>query len=284
MLTKLKRWLIARLYGGVYRPGHYYSPVPSSADILARLPQDHKLVVDCVPLNIDQQKSNILKFKKYVDQFNFPREPNTEKRYYWNNSYFNRTDAFILFSMIKESRPKRIIEIGSGYSSALMLDTNDLLSENDKIQFQFIDPNPERLICLLGEKDMKWILEQRIQDVPFDNLLKLGENDILFVDTSHVTKYNSDLNHILFNLVPGLKKGVLIHFHDIVYPFEYPLEWLKDGIYWNEAYLLRAFLMYNCTFTIEMFNNYLAREHFDWVNEKLNIFESGGSLWLRKIR
>jgi len=123
------------------------------------------------------------------------------------------------------------------------------------------------------------LLHQTIQSVSIETFSELVENDILFVDSSHVSKVGSDLNHILFNILPTLNKGVIIHFHDIMYPFEYPEDWIMQGIYWNEAYLLRAFLMYNAAFEVVLMNHY-------WHDKKLQgieSFNSGGGLWLRKI-
>src|SRR5690606_33895195 len=85
--------------------------------------------------------------------------------------------------------------------------------------------------------------------------------DILFVDSSHVLKTGSDVNHLLFQILPILKKGVLVHFHDIFYPFEYPKEWILSGRSWNEIYALRAFLTYNSNFKILLFSHFIHKKH-----------------------
>ncbi|MCZ8539210.1 hypothetical protein [Psychrobacillus psychrodurans] len=87
------------------------------------------------------------------------------------------------------------------------------------------------------------------------------EGDILFIDSYHVSKIGSDVNYIIFEILPKLKPGVRIHFHDIFYPFEYPEKWIFEGRFWNRAYLLRAFLQYNQDFIIDLWNNYLILEH-----------------------
>ncbi|MBF0510802.1 MAG: class I SAM-dependent methyltransferase, partial [Candidatus Omnitrophica bacterium] len=122
-------------------------------------------------------------------------------------------------------------------------------------------------------------------DVDVSFFDELGENDILFVDSSHVSKTGSDVNHILFNILPKLNKGVLIHFHDIFYPFEYPKPWVLEGRCWNEDYLLRAFLSYNNSFEIVVFNTFLEHFHEDWFKENMPLClkNKGGSIWLRKI-
>ena len=106
----------------------------------------------------------------------------------------------------------------------------------------------------------------------------------MFVDSGHVSKVGSDLNHVVFNVLPRLASGVLVHFHDVYYPFEYPREVLYSGIAWNEAYLLRAFLQYNERFEILLFTTYLETAHAAMVFDAMPLCRRnpGGSLWLRR--
>ena len=115
---------------------------------------------------------------------------------------------------------------------------------------------------------------------------QLQENDILFIDSTHVSKLNSDVNRIIFNILPALKKGVLIHFHDIFWPFEYPKTWVKEGRAWNEAYLLRAFLEYNTDFEILFFSHYTHLFNREWIAANMPLFLNnlGGNIWLRKTK
>lgn len=108
-------------------------------------------------------------------------------------------------------------------------------------------------------------------------LIPLEENDILFIDSSHVSKIGSDVNHIFFEILPRLKRGVYIHFHDIFYPFIYPKEWVYTGILFSEMYILRAFLMNNKEYSIQLFGDMLSQKH----SEKLRGCGEG-SLWIRK--
>jgi hypothetical protein len=112
---------------------------------------------------------------------------------------------------------------------------------------------------------------------------QLEAGDILFIDSTHVTKAGSDVNQIMFDILPVLRPGVLIHFHDICYPFEYPKEWILTGRYWNEAYLLRAFLQYNSSFEIVFFNSYMGQLHSDQFSAApLFLWNPGTSIWIRK--
>ena len=113
---------------------------------------------------------------------------------------------------------------------------------------------------------------------------KLGIGDILFIDSSHVAKAGSDVNHALHRILPLLKSGVYIHFHDIFWPFEYPDKWLDDGICWNEIYIVRSFLQYNNEFKIQYFNDYINRFYKEEACKYFPEIEKnpGGSLWLLK--
>ena len=119
----------------------------------------------------------------------------------------------------------------------------------------------------------------------------LGENDILFIDSSHVSKTHSDVNYLFFEILPRLRAGVYVHVHDVFYPFEYPREWVYQGRGWNEAYLTRAFLQYNSAFTIQLFNSFLERFHVALLEREMplctryveaNMPTSAQSLWLKK--
>jgi hypothetical protein len=131
------------------------------------------------------------------------------------------------------------------------------------------------------------LIEQKLQDVNIDLFRQLEPGDLLFVDSTHVSKTGSDVNMILFEILPILPKGVMIHFHDIFYPFEYPKEWVLgwSGFGWNEIYLLRAFLTNNEEYKIILFNTYLEHLYEDWFKEKMPVClkDKGGSLWLMKI-
>jgi hypothetical protein len=188
--------------------------------------------------------------------------------------------------MLRYLEPLRIIEVGSGFSSCVTLDTNEKFLEN-KMSCTFIEPYPALLKSLIKDEDIAKIKihESKLQDIPLNIFTELKENDVLFIDSTHVSKFNSDVNYIIHKILPILSKGVYIHFHDIFYPFEYPKEWLLAGRAWNEQYILRAFLEYNSNFRIVLFNTYLET----MFCEKLkNLFplvfkNTGGSIWIKRI-
>ena len=182
-------------------------------------------------------------------------------------------------------KPRRIIEVGSGYSSCVILDTNDLFFDGS-ISCTHIEPYPDLLHRPVGPEmnETLDIRQSKLQDVPLTLFDELQANDMLFVDSTHVSKAGSDVNTLFFDVLPRLKPGVLVHLHDIFYPFEYRRDWLEEGRAWNEAYLLRAFLQYNHSFRILFFSAYVAVTRQEWLrqNMPLCLEDVAGSLWVER--
>jgi hypothetical protein len=184
-------------------------------------------------------------------------------------------------------QPKRIVEVGSGFSSCVILDTAELFLDG-KVECTFVEPYPERLLSLLRLEDRGrvQILVKRVQDVGLESFLALERNDILFIDSSHVAKIGNDVNYLLGEVLPRLRPGVYVHVHDIFYPFEYPESWIREGRSWNEAYILRAFLAFNLAFEIVLFNTFLERFHRGIFEREMPLClrNEGGSIWLQRVR
>jgi hypothetical protein len=268
--------------------GHYYSPIVSVDDIRQREKAIWKGVgfdgIKGISLNTDALIGLAAEFSEYYSQLPFDKHKKDNLRYWFENNFYSYTDGIILYSFIRHFKPKRIIEVGSGYTSALMMDVNELFFDN-KISLNFIEPYPERLRSLMsgGDKRISTVLEKTVQEIDLGFFEQLEKGDILFIDSSHVSKCGSDVNFILFEILPILKSGVLIHFHDVFYPFEYPQDWVLNGWNWNEDYLLRAFLMYNKDFSIRFFSHYLHVHHKEaFKNMPLCYLNTGGNLWIEK--
>src|SRR5713101_4086730 len=232
-------------------PGHFLSPIPSLDEmrnaerLLGPLPRE----LPGISLNEDKQLALLSELSAYYSDLPFPDHKTKDRRYFFENPMYSYSDAICLYGMIRHVRPRRIVEVGSGHSSCVMLDTNEIFFQN-RIACTFIEPHPERLLSLLvpEDKDSIEILPSRVQDVEIARFRDLQRNDILFIDSSHVVKVGSDVNYIVSEVLPSLRVGVYVHFHDIFYPFEYPREWIETGRYWTEGYLLRAFLAFNSAF------------------------------------
>src|SRR3989339_28879 len=272
---------------GFVPPGHFYSPIPSLDDIQR---DDQKIFGD-VPSNIlgldlheEEQLQLLNEFIVYYDEMPFQPKKHEGLRYYYENPAYSYSDAILLHCMIRFLKPKTIIEVGSGFSSCMTLDTNELYF-GGSIATTFIEPYPELLMSLIKNTDKSKIkvIPARLQDVDFDEFETLQANDILFIDSTHVGKINSDVNRIFFDILPRLSPGVHIHFHDIFFPFEYPKAWIYEGRAWNEAYLLWAFLQYNNKFSVVLINTFVEHFHKAFFQKKMPLClkNTGGSLWMR---
>ena len=270
-------------------PGSYSSPIVDAVDIRSREAEIFSINSKLIPgvdLNEEYQLTLLKEFERYYPEVPF-KDVKNERRFYYDNGYYLYSDAIFLYSMIRYFHPKRIIEIGAGFSSAAMLDSVDSLGYQDTV-FTFIDPVPNRLKSLLRKGDYSrcTIIEKNLEHVDLSIVDQLAENDILFIDSSHVCKTGSDVNKIILEILPKLNSKVLIHFHDVFFPFEYPKPWVLDwnSFGWNEDYFLRAFLMYNSDFKIVFFNTFL--EHF--YKQRFTatmpdcLKHPGGSLWIQK--
>lgn len=269
-------------------PGHFYSPIPDlkEVDIYAdRVFDQDRRTLPGIDLNEKQQVALLENLSRYYPEVPFPETKQEGRRYYYGNDLYCQSDAICLYAMMRHFQPKRIIEAGSGFSSAVMLDTNDLFF-NSSIRIELIEPYPDRLYSLLTPKDRTSVTvhEKKLQDMPLDYFRTLEANDILFIDSSHVSRVAGEVNYYMFEILPLLKPGVLIHIHDIFNGFEYPKSWIYHGFSWSEAYLLRAFLQYNKSFEIILFNTFLSHFHRDFFQEKMPLClkNEGGSIWLRK--
>lgn len=289
MLKKLKKIIKKTFRINNNSMGHYYSPIPSIEEIKQQENELFGIIPENIPgidLNKEEQFNLLNKFKEYYKEQPFSEYKKESRRYFLANGFYGYSDGIFLYCMMKHLMPKRVIEIGSGFSSAAILDINELLFDNT-ISCTFIDPNPGRLLSLLkkGDKERIKIIPNKLQNVDLDVFSELSEGDFLIIDSSHVSKINSDVNFIFFKILPLLKKGVYVHIHDIFYPFEYPKEWIYKGLFLNEAYLLRAFLQYNDTYKIQFFTNYL--QYFSGTeiyNEMpLCLKDPGGSIWIKKV-
>ena len=270
-------------------PGHFYSPIPSLEYVRNNLNNIFKPLPRIIPgidLRESQQMELLQSLKIYYDQVPFSEKKQNDTRFYFNNPSYSYLDAIFLYSIIRHKKPRRIIEIGSGFSTCVMLDTNDLYFDGNKIAITCIEPYPDLLLSLLkpGDIDQITLIAKDLQQVDLKIFGQLEENDILFIDSTHVSKIGSDVNYEIFELLPSLAPGVLIHFHDIFFPFEYPLDWVLENRGWNELYLLRAFLQYTDSFNIVLFSSFLINffENYFSENMPMCLRNSGGNIWIQR--
>jgi Methyltransferase domain len=271
-------------------PGHFYSPIPSLDEVRARAERlfgHAPRELPGIDLREPEQVALLESLRPYYDAQPFPERLAPPRRYWFENPAYSYSDAIFLHCMIRHARPRRMVEIGSGHSSCVILDTNEL-HFGGSIACTFVEPYPELLRSLMrpGDEARVEILEQPVQSVDPGVFARLEANDILFIDSTHVSKVGSDVNHLLFEVLPRVAAGVYVHFHDVFFPFEYPREWILEGRTWSEAYLLRAFLTMNACYELVLFNTFLERFHAEWFERHMPLClrNPGGSIWIRRAR
>ena len=266
-------------------PGHYYSPIPSDQDIAALARRAAPASIEGIDLNDAGQRDLLDNLAAFYPSLPFTDEPQPGFRYRYLNPSYSYADAIFLHTMLRHVCPKRLIEIGSGYTSALAIDTNERFLGGN-LECCFIEPYPDLLRSLMTDDDRRraTVIAKPLQDVDLTLFDVLQSGDILFVDSTHVSKVNSDVNRIIFEILPRIARGVFVHIHDVFYPFEYPLDWLREGRAWNEQYLLRAFLQFNASFTIRLFGHYVTHRYPDWFSQHMPLClkNTGGALWLER--
>lgn len=271
-------------------PGHYYSPIPSKKDIefhLAR-PRTNSTAYGLLGIDLaDSRQLELLEqLKTYYPLVPFRNNPSSGLLYHSDNPHYSYSDAVLLFCILNHFRPARLIEIGSGFSTCAILDTNRIFL-NSQIQVTSIEPYPELLRTLLGKsQDQLNIVESRLQDADIHIFDQLHRGDVLFIDSTHVSKLGSDVNYMFFEVLPRLAVGVIVHLHDIYQDFEYPDLWLSGGRAWNESYMLRAFLEFNDSFRILLFLSQMQTAYRDWFHQYMSAATAtgGGSFWTEKCK
>lgn len=266
-------------------PGHFYSPVPDLADVEPRL--EALCAVDGDPAGVDLRPAEqVALFRELAPlsrEVPLARAPGSDGRYGTDNQNYEIGDASMLLAMLRRLRPRRYLEVGSGYTTALALDVNERFLAGS-MQVTAIEPYPELLRQVTRPDDALEVVGTPVQTVAPERFAALEANDVLFIDSSHVLKTGSDVQFLYGRVLPALATGVYVHVHDIFWPFEYPPNWIREGRAWNEAYLLHAFLACNHEFEVVLWNHYLAMRHREVVAEELPALleNPGGSLWLRR--
>jgi hypothetical protein len=270
-----------------FPPGHYHSPVVDPETVKDYVAVSSMLRPgDIAGIKISAE--GMLQFWRenldFIRCTPFPEAPTPQYRFRYEGSPYPYGDAIMLRAMLRAKHPARVVEIGSGFSTACMLDSADEIGLSD-LAITCIEPYPERLKSLAREGDFKRItlIEQPVQKVSLDVFRQLKAGDILLIDSTHVLKTGSDVHYELFSVLPSLAPGVVVHFHDCQYPFEYPGKWIFELNYsWNEVYAVRAFLMYNDRFRVLFWNSFFARRFRKEAAQDYPTFlkNSGSSLWI----
>jgi predicted O-methyltransferase YrrM len=266
--------------------GHFYSPIPDLDDVRHRagaLFGTAPAQLPGIDLRDDAQLAVLQEVGALAGEQPWGDAARAGLRYRFDNPNFQHGEALALHGMLRRLAPRRIVEVGSGWSSCAILDVNDRFLAG-RAACVFVEPYPELLRELTPGDDLD-VRAVPVQETGLELFTSLQDGDVLFIDSSHVAKVGSDVNHLVHEVLPRLQPGVVVHVHDILYPFEYPQEWVLQGRAWNEAYVLRAFLEHNRAYRIELFLSHLATRHGEALAAALPLAmrSPGSSLWLRRV-
>jgi predicted O-methyltransferase YrrM len=277
-----------------FPPGHYYSPLPDTRELGAE--PMHSMVWPAVPREtpgIDWRDAEQVALCRNVfgsqSRLEFASEPTGDDTVYSTaNDQYSAVDAWVLEAFLRHLRPRRLIEIGSGFSTLISARVNRELLDRT-MNVICIEPDP-RPFLVKGVPGVSELRIEKVQNTPLDVFQELNRNDVLFIDTSHVAKTGSEVPWLYQEVVPRLRPGVVVHIHDVYAPGEYPVAWVMDGWGWNELYVVRAFLAYNSAFQVEFGAQYMLKRHrdlmqeaFPGVREQRYAQSGGSSLWIRRI-
>ncbi len=271
--------------------GHFYSPVVAPEEIARREAEIWPADPQVLGIDFDDASHcTVLDewFPRFMPDWDYPEildETPDLDRFYTRNSQFSWLDCRSLYVILRALAPRRMIEVGSGFSSLLTADVNHRFLAGD-VDFTCIEPYP-RAFLRKGIDGISRLIEAKVQDVPLDTFAALESGDLLFIDSSHVAKTGSDVNYLFFEVLPRLAKGVYVHIHDIFLPHDYLRDWvIRENRSWNEQYVLRALLMYSTAFRVVFGCSYAYHRFPDRVARALahpagHAF-AGGSFWIQR--
>ena len=287
-----KSFALWQFFGFHISANNFYEPIPDTRELDNSLWSETNQIVG-IDFNLSKQVKLLKLFtSKYKNEYDkFPQhKTKILHQYYLMNGEFETVDAEILHCMIRYFKPKKVIEIGSGFStmiSANAISTNTNESKTNNCRFTAIEPYPQKRLPY-QIPGLSEIIPKKVQDVSLREFKKLGNGDILFIDSSHMLNIGSDVQYEYLQILPNLNVGVIIHIHDIFLPMEYPKKWIFEyRKFWNEQYFVQALLMFNPNFEIiwsgaamHKTNNCLLERAF----KSYNSGQTPGSLWIRKIK
>jgi len=280
----------------------YDSPVPDLREL-----EDDLWIKSSKLVGIDMNEKKQLELLSYFESRykheydDIPREKTTiPYQYYLHNGLFVSVDGEILYSMIRHLMPRRIIEIGSGFSTYLLAEAALInIAQNDGhlCDLISIDPYPNPTLKK-GFPGLSKLIVTGVERVPLSEFSQLAENDVLFIDSSHVVKTGNDVNYLFLDVLPSLAKGVVVHMHDIFLPAEYPKTLLFDfHVFYTEQYLLQAFLTFNDSFEVLWAGSYMHYAHPDALAQAFSSYSSSrlriergvpwigpASFWIVKVK
>lgn len=292
LLTDPRYFTLWEAAGVHITPVHYYQPIPDTRTLPADLWQRRSSMVG-VDINESFQLELLNRFReRFQGEYrSFPVEPTpVPHKYYLKNRSFESVDAQILYCIIRHFRPSRVFEVGSGNSTFLAAEAilrNAAVHQHD-CELIACDPHPWP-VFEQGFPGLTRLIASNIEDVPLSEFARLKENDILFLDSTHVLRIGGDVQHEYLEILPRLNKGVFVHVHDVFLPEEYPFEYVVNRrLFWTEQYLLQAFLAFNDSFRVVWAGRYMHLQHPGMLKAAFPSYDPQtswpASMWIQKIR
>jgi predicted O-methyltransferase YrrM len=280
-------------------PVHFYSPIPDTQVVPEETWQQVADLSGRINLRPEAQRLLLAEvsqaFREEYDAFP-PHPTDDPQQFYTSTRSFNCVDAQMLYAMIRHLRPRRIIEVGSGFSTLLI---NQAIGQNlaehpeGSCTFTAIEPYPDYIIGegarLKTLPHLSDLIQQKVQQVPLTTFTELEAGDVLFIDSSHTVRVGGDTLYEMLKVLPALQPGVIIHIHDVFLPYEYPRSWTHEWQwFWTEQYLLEAFLSYNDHFEVLWASQYMHRTASDTLQASMAAYDPDeqymGSFWFKKIK
>ncbi len=300
LLFKIKRRLVNyylnilsfetwQKYGYHVLRNHYYSPIPDTSKLTKTI-FDRVSEMQGIDMRESKQLELLKNFKdRYKSEYDlFPEKPLHYYDYFTTQTSYRCVEAQMLYCFVRELKPKKMIEIGSGYSTMLTAQAlRKNKSEGYACDFAAIEPYPNDSIKK-GFEGLSRLISMGVEQVPFQEFEALQENDILFIDSTHTVKTGGDVVYEINEILPRLNKGVYIHIHDIFMPYEYPASWYSDFRFWAEQYMVQAFLQFNDSFEIVWASHLMHRKYSDQCAAAFKFYEKDipfvSGFWIKKIK
>jgi hypothetical protein len=269
-------------------PNHFFFPIPDSEALIDGLWEKES---ELVGINMHPKKQLQLLtevFPKYRQETVFPKTATGQPaEFFLDNESFGAVDAEVLHMMIRHFKPRRIIEIGSGYSTLVSAKACTLNKQKDNVTSELlaIEPYPNETLKH-GFPGLTELIQKPLEKIDLSLFSGLGKNDLLFIDSTHVLKIGGDVKYLYLEVLPRVAGGVLVHSHDIFFPLEYPKHWIKENHwFWTEQYLLQAFLAFNREFEVLWASQYMNRRYPKQLAQTFPSYKKEvcpASLWLKR--
>ena len=249
---------LADEWGYHVRPVHYYDPLPDFRTITAGA-TTRRRESPAIEFNLPAQVSLVRRlaadYRSELDALQ------ASAAFDFHNDHIAGFDAAMYYALIRDLRPARIIEIGSGFSTRIAAEAAQRnRASGSPVELMCIEPFPQPR--LTDAKLEITLIEKRVEEVDLALFEALHANDILFIDSSHAVKFGGDVCREFLEILPRLKPGVWVHVHDIFFPQDYPARWLIDQrLAFTEQYLLEAFLAFNRQFAVRATLHWLKLDH-----------------------